>query len=167
MTSSAPGGWSPYGGPVPDEPGAPQRAEPRKPWFLVARVLLEFFVIAGLAGWLYWKYHHDKTAGSGTSTAGVKSLNHQAVEQYITDRFQVTGVTCNDGANVPMTSNGATFPCTSSSSNQFVVTVTNKSTGDYTVRLVQPVQSPTPHHPSSSHHKKSHHKKTHHKKTHH
>jgi hypothetical protein len=159
MTSSAPGGWSPYGGPVPDEPPPAPPAEGRRPPYVLATlVILEFFVIVGLAGWVYWKYNHDKTAGD-SSVAGVKSLNHTAVEQYITTRFAVTGVTCNDGANVPMTSNGATFPCTSGDAKQFVVTVTNKSTGDYTVRLVQaPTSSHAkpPHHHTSAHHKKKH-----------
>jgi hypothetical protein len=163
MTSSAPGGWSPYGGPVADEqPPAPRPESRRPPYVLATFVILEFFVIVGLAGWLYWKYHYDKTHPAG-SVAGVKSLNHQAVEQYVTDRFQVTGVTCNDGANVPMTSNGATFPCTSRGGAQFVVTVTDKNTGDYTVRPVAPVQSATTQSHPPTHHKRSahHHKKKH------
>jgi hypothetical protein len=160
MTSSAPGGWSPYGGPVPDEPPPAPPAEGRRPPYVLATlVILEFFVIVGLAGWVYWKYNHDDKTAGDSSVAGVKSLNHTAVEQYITTRFAVTGVTCNDGANVPMTSNGATFPCTSGDAEQFVVTVTNKSTGDYTVRLVQaPTSSHAkpPHHHTSAHHKKKH-----------
>lgn len=158
MTGSAPGGWSPYGGPLPDEPAA-QRSEPRRPpWFLATLAILEFFVIVALAGWLYWKYHHDKT--NPAPAAGVRSLSHQAVEQYITGHFQATGVTCNGGTNVPLTSNGATFRCTASHGDLFVVTVTDKQSGAYSVRPVSAVQSTPPaHHPAAHHHK--HHKKKH------
>ena len=114
MTSRAPGGWSPYGGPVPDEPPPARPPESKRPPYVLASlVILEFFVIVGLVGWLYWKYHHDKTnppAGPAPA-AGVKSLSHQAVEGYIDDHFNLAGVVCNEGANFPMTSNGATFQC--------------------------------------------------------
>jgi hypothetical protein len=52
---------------------------------------------------------------------------------------------CNEGANFPMTSNGAAFQCAALSGQKFIVTVTNKSTGDYTVRTVAPVHVPKHH----------------------
>ena len=153
MTSRAPGGWSPYGGPVPDEPAAPPPREPRRPpWFLATLAILEFFAIVVLAGWLYWKYHHDKPAGPTSTTAGVTSLSHVSVETFIADRFQATGVSCNDGANFPMTSNGATFPCTADDGKSFTVIVTDKATGDYTVRPA-PAASSTPSPKPKAHHK--------------
>ena len=159
MTSRAPGGWSPYGGPVPDEPAPARREEPRRPPYVLATlVILEFFVIVGMAGWLYWKYQHDKThpPTGPAPVAGVKSLSHEAVESYIDSHFGTTGVMCNDGANFPMTSNGATFPCAAQTGSAFTVTVTNKSTGDYTVRIVQPVKSAPPSTPHQKHkHKKA------------
>ena len=151
MTSRAPGGWSPYGGPVPDEPRSAPPTEPRRPpWVLASLALLEFFIIVGLAGWLYWKYQHDKDHPSGTPApgAGVKSLSHVAVERYIGDQFDLDGVVCNDGANFPMTSDGATFGCTSAAGKTFTVTVTDKQTGDYSVRAnpsVHPSSSRSPH----------------------
>jgi hypothetical protein len=104
--------------------------------------ILEFFAIVALAGWLYWKYHHGESAGTPASNPGVTSLSHVSVEGYITDQFQVPGVICNDGANFPMTSNGATFPCTAENGKAFTVIVTDKSTGDYTVRPVRTEHPP-------------------------
>lgn len=137
MSSQGAGGWSPFGGGVPADWSDSRTvgSRPKKTWPLWTAIALEFVVIAALVVWLVLKYHHD--ANKHTSPSNNRALSHGSVESYIASTFAGKDVVCNDGKNIPLTQDGASFTCVDEAKAEYRVTITDAARGDYTVSRVK------------------------------